>query len=127
MYSLKQENKSIQKKHLEQFLTLNPLEWDKVAIETIDGQLTQTLKCIGFINTKIKGVMVKYYIFTNNNDKIFKFIAKDWSIPKATGTDKTVYFKNNYRSFDTPEIAYQFVLDNKHIIQHKLNETQIFI
>ena len=127
IYSLKKENKAIQKKHLEQFLVLNPLKWENISTETVNGNLVETLKCIGFINTKIKSSNVKYYIFSNNVDKIFKFIAKDWSIPKATGSDKTAYFKNYYKKFENSEEAKQFVINNKYIVEHKLNETQIFI
>ena len=128
MYSLKMENKAIQKKHLEQFLTLNPSDWDSVALETIKGELTQTLKCIGFINTKIKSSIIKYYIFTNGSDKIFKFVAKDWTVPKSKQlSEKAVYFKNSFRNFNSNEEARQFEVDNRYILQHKLNETQIFI
>jgi len=128
IYSLKMENKSIQKKHLEQFLVLNPSDWDEVAIETINGELTQTLKCIGFINTRVKSQMIKYYIFTNGSDKIFKFVAKDWTVPKSKQlSEKTVYCKNSFKTFGSNEEARQYETDNRYILLHKLNETQIFI
>lgn len=40
---------------------------------------------------------------------------------------KSVYCKNLCRTFETNEIAREFEIKNKYIIDNKLEETQIFI
>lgn len=134
MTTLKIGNVKLQKKHIEQMLILNPLNWYEISTEVIDNQETETLKCIGFINIKVKTVMKKYYLFTNNKDKIFKFTAKNWTAKKIkeekdkkNHSSKFVYYKNAHKEIGSYEDSLQYEMNNKMIIDKKLNETQIFI